>query len=49
MWEFFGNGVGAKNRHYITREILLLIQQDKKEEAEEYFLDNTIFNPKNRK
>lgn len=32
----------------ITQRILLLVQQWKKQEAEEYFWKNTIYNPKNK-
>jgi hypothetical protein len=32
---------------YHSKKILELLQQGKKDEAEKYFLENTIFNPKN--
>ncbi len=45
--DMFSTGVNNLDRKYL--HILHLLQRNKQEEAEEYILENTIFNPRNKK
>jgi hypothetical protein len=54
--EFFGNGLLTKDKTnysytwlYHPMEIVCLLQQNKKDEAENYIWLNCLFNPKNKK
>jgi len=50
--EFFGEGSyrnsGETNRLVRAKYILFLLQQNKKQEAEDYIWENCLFNPNNK-